>query len=462
MKKLFIFVLITALALTVTLPASVTSFADGVMEQEDFEDEGNNAYVMWDRVEKDGVILGADGNPFDYLEDCNYVVAGPASTVDITGWTASSQPIKAFGYMLDDGTPVLSEEYVRDAEQAVLDAAAIASCEFANRYLIIVNTEGMEGLHKITFLCQVEDGSVFIMTRYNGDYVEFYYSADGKDVPGTPEPTEIPDYEQLGDDMGPIFRFDAEDKYVEGGFFYGQSNSIDSVTFDEEKKCFVIHMDNSMDPWIILPFLSAANEDESLFVDADKYKIMQIGLRYTSSAGSEGQFFFQTDEYGGFDEPKDVKYKLGKTDDIQFVNVNLGRNKKWTGVMLDSRIDPLVIVEGVCDYEIYYFAFFTNAAAADAFGNKWLAEGDSAIPTPAPTPTKEPTAEPTETPVVTPVPENTVAPTEETHETEKPSNGGKEDKSGVNPGVIIGIAAGIVVVAGVVAAIIAISKKKKK
>ena len=465
MKKLLSITLIAMLLFSIF---TVVSGAE-VLEIEDFIAEGNTALVLWDSVRTDDTVLGIDGHPLDYLSAHNDTLSGPAESVGVAGWVASSQDIKAFGYMIDDGDPVLSEEYKAVTGDDVMAAANNFGCEFASRYHLIVSTEGLKGIHKFTFLCQTADGSIFIMSTVQGDVVGFDYSADGPVA--TPESTKEPEGGDKAYGPGPIFRFDAEDKYVEGGLF-GTSNNIDSIEFDAEKKCFVIHMENIGDPWAVMQFTLASMEDESYIVDADTYKYMQIGFRLSNpAAGLTGQIYYQTDENPGFSEPQAVSLNYKDTDELQYVNANLGRKKTWTGMMIDTRLDPLGECKGVADFEVYYVAFFENEKAATDFGDKWLEKGDEVIPTPAPTPTKAPTPEPTATPeseatsIPTPVPtEAEQATTDNGGNTEatgkgSANTGDKGEKS--FPWPVIAIIGGVVVVAAIVIGIV-VGKKKKK
>jgi hypothetical protein len=220
-------------------------------------------------------------------------------------------------------------------------------------------------------------------------------------------------------------------------------------------------------------FTSLELDGEMFELDTEKYKILQIGARIDPAAGDRGQFYFQTDENSGYDEPKDVLFDYENTSEKQYVNVNLGKNKKWTGLMSDCRLDPFSGSSVECEYELYYMAFFTNENAAKEFGDKWLAEGSITVPTSEPTPTKAPTEVPTATPEVTPTekPVETQAPATEaktdapvaTEKAAEPTAPKTDDNkpSGPNVGLIIGIVVGVVAIAAIVAGVL-ISKKKKK
>ena len=440
---------------------------DTVVEFGDLAADGNVVVILWDWILVDGSTTKTD--PVTYLEDFG-AVGGPVSEVGISGWAATNKmEITALGYMIDDGAPVMSESFMKTPENAVVAAAGSVGCSYVTRYRVDVDVSALEGNHDIEFLIQFEDGTIAKMMTYGvGTPVAFEYSADGSDVTVTPAPTEEPDPSELDNAPGPIFRFNDEDLY--SMFFTSQRNAIEDIYYDETNNCFVISLGNVGDPWVVMSFLSLSGEDDYYTVDADKYKVMQIGVRFNSEAGSRGQFYFQTDENAGYDEPKDVVFDYGDTNEKQYVNVMVGNNKKWTGTMADCRLDPLTASDVPCDYELYYIAFFTNVNAANEFGDKWLAEGEVEIPTPAPTPTKAPTPEPTkvtvtEAPVVTEAPAATDEPAPAA--TEKPADGDNtgddntDDEKG-NKWLVPAIVAAVVVAAAVVAGIVIGKNKKKK
>ena len=461
MRKIIPFMI--CVMMIISMLSVPTGAASSVLEFSDFTD--GTLIVLWDRILVDSGYAGVD--PISYLEDYN-AVGGPASTVGVSGWTATnSQEIVSLGYMIDGGDPVMSEECKVDTDNAVIQAANNAGCEYVTRYQIRANVEGLEGNHEIEFLIGLEDGTIVKMSTQLGVPIAFTYSADGSAVAATPEPTQEPDPSEQDNTPGPIFRFNDEDIYA--GLFTGNPSQIESIEYDSEKKCFVISMDEVGDPYSMMALSALAAEDDAYEVDADTYRILQIGVRFPTAAGTRGQFYFQTSEYAGIDEAKDVIFDYNQTDELQYVNINLGSNKRWTGTMADCRFDPLSKCDVACEYEFYYMAFFTNVNAANEFGDSWLANGDAAIPTPAPTPTKAPTPEPTatpeavvtdepaETPAVTDAPAATVAPAA----TDKPGDDTK-DSSKANTGLIIAIVAIVAVVAAAAAGIVIGSKKKKK
>ena len=330
MKRLLPFILVVAMVLSMAGIAYAAPSADDVLEFEDFTSGGGRLIVLWDRILRDDEAIGASGGVETYLEDYESVLGGPAEKIGISGWLASDYgEIASLGYMIDGGAPVLDPAYMVTTDDAVKAAAQAQMCDYVTRYYIQFDVASVTGDHIIDFVVQFEDGTVVKLTTNTGLPVSYEYSADGSKVPATPEPTPEPDPSTFDNAPGPIFRFDEEEKYVAGGIFGGMTNMIDSITFDDEKKCYIITMTDAGDPWAVIMFNSAALEDEDLLVDADKYKIMQIGIRYDAETQfTRGNFYFQTDVNAGFDEPKDVTFNAKATKDLQYVNVNLGANKK--------------------------------------------------------------------------------------------------------------------------------------
>lgn len=453
------------LSLLIALLLIVSSFGlivnAEILDKDDISNDGDSVVVLWDNVQMNGAVLGQDGAPLDYLTDHFDVVSGPADSFGVAGWVGCSQDIVAFGYCVDGGEPVLSADYKYETQEDVINAAKTMGCDFASRYKIIIDATGIEGNHVYNFLCQLEDGRIFKMSIHDGTEVAFTFSPDGSAVVSTP----TPDPEKEAAPMI-MLRFDDDDKYIEGGFFGNLRNSIDDIEFNEEKKCYVIKLENASDPWVMMQFSLLSMDDDTYLIDTDKYKIMQLGLRVSKAEEATlGQIYYETEDDPTLGESKAVSFRMQQTDEKQYVNVNLGRNKNWKGYMLEARLDPLGSCNGAVDYEVYYLAFFSDEDAASEFGESWLEKGDEIMPTAAPTP--EPTEKPTNapTPEMTPIPTDapkTIAPaTEEVAPTEQSQQGPSGENKGANVGLIIGIIAGVLAAAGIVAALV-ISKKKKK
>ncbi len=209
----------------------------------------------------------------------------------------------------------------------------------------------------------------------------------------TPTPKPTPTSGPQANAEGPLFRFDSN-QYLADGFFTPTRNNINSITYDTAKKATIISMSTANDPWVVLGFDVCTRENEEMAVDTDTYRYLQLGVRFDPSAGTSGQFYFQTSKHGGFDEPKNVSFNYKNTSGYQYVTVNMGSNRYWTGTMTDSRLDPLASCQKNCSYELYYIAFFTTQEAADKFGEEWLARGGlpdrtDPVTDPSPTPNSE-------------------------------------------------------------------------
>ena len=167
-----------------------------------------------------------------------------------------------------------------------------------------------------------------------------------------------------------IFTFDNEDTYI--GLFDGRVTDVTDVSFDAEKKCFVLAVSESTDPFIELLFgvLSEGGIIEP--VSADKYKVIQFGVRFDTAAGREGQFYFQTKLNPDYQEAQNLSYLYSASDDLQYVNVDASGNARWTGEVSDCRFDLLTTSKTDIDFELYYVGFFENTASADAYGAEWL------------------------------------------------------------------------------------------
>ena len=462
-KTLPILLILTLMVSLVALPAHAET---AVIPYEDFLFDGDTLYGCWDSIVLDGQFIHEDGKAIEYCEDNDHLVVGPCNMLEVRGWMVCTQQISAFGYMIDDGQPVLSEDFFWQTEDAVVEIGASLGCDYASRFHIVVDTSEITGAHKITFLIQVEDGSVVTMVANSRCEVLVNYSADGSALPATPEPTEEPSGQ---DSVGPVFLC-TSDSLMDGEFFDAVKNNIDEAYFDAERGCYVLAVNGEQDPYIYFPFGTLSMIDDSYTVDCEIYRYLQIGVRFNAPAmGESGQFFFQTDEYTNIVEQRSFVFKWQMTDEKQYVNINLGKSKYWKGVMIDSRLDPINLPLAGGDFEVYYMAFFTSESAAKEFGDKWLETGALDVPTPAPKPTKAPTEVPTEAPTPVPATEApgvTDAPvTEPTKASSGDDADNKDDQTkkngSVNPWLIIGPVLGVVAIAAVVTGILAGKKKKK-
>ena len=268
-------------------------------------------------------------------------------------------------------------------------------------------------------------------------------------VERTPEPTPDP-----GTVSGPaaLFPLNYEDE-LNDAIFGGAKNEVDDVYFDSERGCYVINVLGQPDPFIELCFGTLSSIGDIDEISADDNKIVQLAVRVNTKEGAKGgSCYWQTDMHGGYGEAQNVLYSYVTTDEIQIVNIDFTKVKNWEGSVANLRYDMFTSCAADTEVEIYYIAFFDSIYSANAFGDKYFAEGLPATPEPTAKPTAKPTAEPTQVPVAT----------EEPVVTEEPEQNPSDDTGkGGFPWLPVGIAAAAVAAAAVVAAII-IGKKKKK
>lgn len=465
-KTLLILLIFTLLMSLAVLPAHAAGAAKIIDYADYLEESGETLYGCFDNILVDGGLLHEDGKGNYYLDEHNNLVVGPYATVGVAGWMASTVDIQSFGYTVDDGEPVLSAEFMAEGEEGVMNAAQAIGCEYAKRYYINIDVTQMTGMHKFTFLIQLADGSIVTLSGSSQYDVWINYAPSADEVPKTPEPTFDPDASGA---KGIVFEF-VDEALLDGEFFAGSKNNISEIYYDDEKKCYVMVLDGEIDPYVSLPFGLLSSLDEAYTVDCAECAYMQIGTRFDApNIGEKGQFFFQTDEYTGIDEVRDVPIKWKNTAEKQYVNVNLGKHKHWKGLLIDCRLDPQNPPKSECEMEFYYIAFFPNEQAANAFGDKWLETGVLDVPTPAPTPTKAPTEQATQvpTPVPTEAPAVSDVPVSEPTQAPSGDNTGTGDDKSVSdnkstPWLVIGIVAGVLVIAAIVIALVIASKKKKK
>ena len=167
-----------------------------------------------------------------------------------------------------------------------------------------------------------------------------------------------------------VLAFESEADY--DGLFAGRFNDVTDFSYDAEKKCWVLYVEESTDPFIEIFFGSAAGMNGVPEISADKYKIIQFGVRYDPALGREGQFYFQTSEAPEYQESKNLSYLYGKTNSYQYVNVDASGNGSWRGNVADCRFDLLTTCRDGGEFELYYVGFFADVEAADAYGSSWL------------------------------------------------------------------------------------------
>ncbi len=166
--------------------------------------------------------------------------------------------------------------------------------------------------------------------------------------------------------------FDDEAKYER--LFEGQATDIEDITYDSEKKCWVLSVNESTDPFIELLFGQLSDAGQIPVISTDKYKTVQIGVRFDTSAGREGQFYYQTAKHMNYQEPQNLSYVYANTDKPQYVNIDASGSANWSGNLADSRYDLLTASRTSVEFEIYYIGFFENTESADVYGKAWLKE----------------------------------------------------------------------------------------
>ena len=266
------------------------------------------------------------------------------------------------------------------------------------------------------------------------------------------KPVEDPDAteEPAGEVAGPsaLFAFTYEDD-VNDALLGGSKNLINDVYFGE--KCYVIEVAQGGDPYQELSFGTLATLGDIDEISADENKVVQLAVRVdTAAGGKNGSLYWQTDENPGYSEAQNQTYKYEETDGIQLVTIDFSRVRKWTGTVGNLRYDMFFETAEDTSVELYYAAFFKDAASAKAFGEKFLAEGLPATPapteaptaTPAPEATEPPVEEPTQAPVEEPTNEPAAEPTDAPVATEAPKKKGCGSALGGISAVVVLAAAG--------------------
>ncbi len=83
------------------------------------------------------------------------------------GWIgAKGEALGLFGYRIDDGDAIYSDDFKFDAEQGVIDAAAGTGATVASRMLINIDLTGLTGTHKITVYYKNDAGAVAILNEF--------------------------------------------------------------------------------------------------------------------------------------------------------------------------------------------------------------------------------------------------------------------------------------------------------
>ena len=297
--------------------------------------------------------------------------------------------------------------------------------------------------------------SPFMIHNLNADYM----GGQGEDPSATDAPVEI---------SGPsaLFALNYEDE-LNDLLFAGNRNLIEDVSFNDN--CYLISVSAGGDQNMDICFGTLAADGYIDAISADENKVVQLAVRIDPEAGGvNGNLYWQTDEHPGYSEPQNAAYKYDNTTDIQVVNIDFTKVKRWEGSVGNLRFDPFPETKEDTEVELYYIAFFTNLESAEAYAEKFLAEGLPATPAPTEKPTAAPTAEPTEAPTAAPTDaQATDAPATDAPATEgkgNENNGDSKDdqpKKGIPTGAVIGIVAGAVAVVAAICAVVVVKSKKK-
>ncbi len=453
MKKLIAFLICFLMLLSVV---SLCAFA----EDAEIEDEYYGImFARWDTLKVDGKVMGTDGQALQYLYSVSGILEAKAETVTVRGWMFCDVEIEGFGYQINDGQPVMKQEFTVEAEQPIRDEAKRNGVDYSERYEINVDVSEMKGMNHLKFLVKLE-GTLYELCVENSFLFEFDFHQEGTEIDPTPTPAAI----EEGND--PIYiRFNDYD-IVEEFFMYATNNNqVKKLEYDDEKNCCVITTSGGNDPNVVLPFYQNSLDDSlscSMQISADIYKhVVIIGrFDYNSVLLDDnpvmGTFYYTNNEFTDWQEMRNEKYYYEKTDGLQYIKLNFTGNRYYKGQLYDCRFDFFEKAERETSYELYAVCFFANEQDANAFIENYKSNGDAAIPAATPAPETQATERPSETekPSETVNVENTPSPTEKPS-TEKASDSGKRGGCG---GVITGLSSAALLTA--VSAFV-IRKKRK-
>lgn len=426
-----------------------------------------NKFNNYEGGETPLAALGNVLNPEGRVEDRG----GSGTSLGFEGWVGFDQQIVAFGSIVND-TVIWNDEFDLGTNDAI--KAEEKGGKYAKQFRVDIDISKATGNYTAGVVVALADGTVVKLNSSANPEDSTFVSFIG------PDPIDTDLHIETGDDVdkvpGAILIFDEEDKYTP---FLDEPHDIPSIEYDAERKCFVVTMENSYDPYFSFSFSKLVYEDEMEELDADDYKVISLGVRYDYKLGPRGQFFYQTSSFPGYSEAQSFHIHYTDTDDYQNVYIDLRNAENWSGTIGGLRLDPLTACLEHCEYEIYYVGFFKTMAGAVEFGENWenamkngteLGPVATASPKPTAEPTQvpataEPTAEPTAAPTDDPNGQAGEATNEPQQATDKPQDGDNDHasgKKGLGTGAIIGIICGAAVVAGAIAAGIVVAKKKKK
>lgn len=450
MKKVFAFVLIAAMVLTAIPMMSFAEELPSMLEYDGFFSGSLDNVFLDDSNEFMG---GKDGAGLFYLNEVENTIVGPHTAITITGWLAFDQPILGYGYQIDGGDVIMVDGAAFESEQAVIDAAAAAGCDYSARMKLTMDVSGLYGSHDILPVVKLEDGSRYTMALSGADIEITYDGLWNPDETPSPSVEATPGGSEEKAGPGLWLVFDEDDKY---GEVFINGHDVEVGDFDEEKKCQTLTVIESLDPYITINVADAVDEFFGEEVELDVYKYVQFAVRIVPEAGNgNGQLYYTTSEDPEFSQRQTANFRYTDDTGIQIITMSFAKTKQWTGTMQFLRYDVFGSSLADSEVEIYYIAFFETKDAAAAFEADYIEKGADAFPeiaTPTPKPTNTPTPDPTATPEDTgneKEPQNeTAAPTV----TEAPDN---DKKSGCG-GALLG---GAAVAAMMGAALILLRKK---
>ena len=271
--------------------------------------------------------------------------------------------------------------------------------------------------------CILDTGSLSSPYMIHNLKAEYMGNVPVQDPEATTEPGEAAEPSAL-------FVFTAEDDVCDA-LLGGSKNLINDVYFNE--KYYAIEVAQGGDPYIELCFGTLATLGDIDEISADENRVVQLAVRVNTEEGyKSGSLYWQTDEHPGYSEAQNQTYNYAATDEIQLVNIDFTRIKKWEGTVGNLRYDPFFESAEDTTVEVYYVAFFKNMNDAEAFGARFLEEGLPATPepteaptaTPTPEATEPPAEEPTQAPVEEPTKEPDAEPTDAPAATEAPQKKG--------------------------------------
>jgi len=450
---------VIAILICLLLLAPMISVSAGASDIEIEDEYYGIMFARWDTMKVDGEVVGTDGQALQYLYSIGGLLETKANTITVRGWMFCDVEIEGFGYVINDGTPVMKSEFTVEAEQAVYDQAKKNNVDYATRYEITIDVSDLKGVNRIRYLVKLE-GMLYQMTVENSFTFTFEFHQEGTEI----EPTPTPDTSSESAD--PVFFRFNDEELVEEFFMYATNNNhVSSLLYDEEKNCCLIKAFGGDDPNIVLPFYQISLDDMlgcSREISADVYKtIVIIGkFKYDSvfldDKKVSGTFYYSTDEFQDWQEVRNEKYFYEKTDDIQFIKLCLAGKRYWKGQVYDCRFDFFEKADNDTEYELYAVCFFKDDAEAANWIETYKSNGDAAFPTPAPTPTPKATDNPSETGKPE---EPTETASDEGKATSKPSS---EDKQSSGKSGCGGMVTVLPAVPVILAAALIMTKKKTR